>query len=87
MELAEQVRDVIIEGLHLDEGKRGELKPDTPLFGAEGLGLDSIDALELVVLLRKHFKVDVKDREAGQRAFKNFGSLVEFVRLGQRPGG
>ena len=45
------------------------LKPETRLFGPEGLGLDSIDALEIVVELKKRFKVQIADPAAGEKAF------------------
>src|SRR5438270_46523 len=68
MELADEVRSVLVEELHLEDLAPERLKPETPLFGAEGLGLDSIDALELVVILKKRFKVEIKDKAAGELA-------------------
>lgn len=86
MDLADKVRDVLRAELKLEDLKPEQLKADTPLFGPTGLGLDSIDALELVVILKRHFKVEIADRASGERAFKNFGSLVEFVRGAGKPG-
>ncbi len=80
MDLEDEVRAVLREELHLEDLRPEDLKPETALFGPTGIGLDSIDALELVVILKRHFKVDIPDRAAGERAFKSFGSLVEFVR-------
>ncbi len=80
MELADEVRTVLCQELKLEGVTPESLRPETPLFGPEGLGLDSIDALELVVILRKRFKADIPDRKVGEQALKTFGTLVEFVR-------
>ncbi|MBW1923699.1 MAG: acyl carrier protein, partial [Deltaproteobacteria bacterium] len=50
-----------------------------PLFG-DGLGLDSIDALELVVAIEKHFDVIIEDEDVGKRAFASIDALCEFIR-------
>lgn len=57
-----------------------ELKDDAPLFDREkGLGLDSIDVLELVVNLEKNFGVQVPDREAGQKILQSVNTIVEHI--------
>jgi acyl carrier protein len=84
MDLADEVRSILIEELRLEDVTPDQLRPETRLFGPEGLGLDSIDALEIVVVLKRRFKVDIKDRAAGERAFRDFGSLVEYVRTAPR---
>jgi acyl carrier protein len=86
MELADEVRAVLREELKLADLKPEQLRAETPLFGPDGLGLDSIDALELVVILKRRFKVDIPDRAAGERAFQSIGSLVEFVRGARKTG-
>jgi acyl carrier protein len=87
MELADELRQALIEELRLEDVKPDRIQADTVLFGPQGLGLDSIDALELVVVLRRRFKVDITDRAAGEKAFKSFGALVEFVRAQKSPSG
>ena len=76
-ELAPRVKDLIVRRLKL------EIDPTTiddaaPLFG-EGLGLDSIDALELVLGLEQEFKIKVEDEEVGVKAFASVNALCEFV--------
>jgi acyl carrier protein len=56
-----------------------EINDDTPLFGAEGLGLDSIDALELVVSLEKQFGVSVPSSDVAKTALVNVNSIHDYV--------
>lgn len=82
--LLDELRTRIIETLALDEVSPGEITSDAPLFG-EGLGLDSIDALELVVMVEKHYGIVIEDRETGRAAFQSLGALAEFI-ITNRPG-
>jgi acyl carrier protein len=75
--LRSEVKTLLVEGLRLDR-RPEEIVDDAPIFG-EGLGLDSIDALELVVLVEERFHVTIPDEEVGQRAFASVNALVDFV--------
>ncbi len=77
-ELKDRIRRILIEKLRLENVKPEDIGDDTPLFG-EGLGLDSIDALELVVAIEKEFGVKITDEEVGVKAFQNVNSLAEFL--------
>ncbi len=77
-ELKDRLREVIIKNLRLEGVKPEDIKDDTPLFG-EGLGLDSIDALELVVALEKEFGIKITDDEVGVQVFQNIGTLAAFI--------
>ena len=68
----------IIESLRLQDVKPEQIEDDAPLFGT-GLGLDSIDALELVVMLEKHYGIVIKDIEEGRPAFRSVRTLAEFI--------
>lgn len=68
----------IIEALKLQDITPDQIADDAPLFGS-GLGLDSIDALELVVMLEKNYGVVIKDIEQGRPAFRSVRSLAEFI--------
>ena len=73
-----RIKRLIIDSLHL-EGMTPEMIDDeTPLFG-EGLGLDSVDALELVVALEKEFGIKIKSNELGREVFSSVASLSQFV--------
>ncbi len=77
-QLAERLKKLIITRLKL-EIEPSEIEDNQPLFG-EGLGLDSIDALELVLGLEQEFGVKVEDEEVGVKAFASIDALVAFVK-------
>lgn len=77
-DLKDRIRGLIISTLRLENVKPDDIKDDTPLFG-EGLGLDSIDALELVVALEKEFGIKITDEDVGVKVFQNLGTLAAFV--------
>jgi acyl carrier protein len=76
--LAERLKKLIIDSLQLEDITPGDIKDDDPLFG-NGLGLDSIDALELVVALEKEFGIIIADEEVGKKIFVSINTLTDFV--------
>jgi acyl carrier protein len=76
-ELAAKVKDLIVRRLKL-EIDPASIQDDAPLFG-EGLGLDSIDALELVLGLEQEFGIKVQDEEVGVKAFASVNALCDFI--------
>ena len=64
--------------LNLEDVHPEDIDNDAPLFG-EGLGLDSIDALELIVMMEKNYGIKIKDPSAGKDIFKSINSIAEFV--------
>ncbi|MCF2738817.1 phosphopantetheine-binding protein, partial [Bacteroides caecigallinarum] len=68
----------IIEVLNLEEMKPEDIDNDAPLFG-DGLGLDSIDALELIVMIEKNYGIKLKDPSKGKEIFKSINVLAKFV--------
>ncbi len=78
MNIAQKLKQVIVEDLNLDEVTPDEIKNDAPLFG-EGLGLDSLDAVELVVVVKRHFGVEIKDMSEGREAFASINALTRFI--------
>ncbi len=73
-----ELKTKIIESLKLQDVTAEQIEDDAPLFGT-GLGLDSIDALELVVLLEKEYGIVIKDIEEGRPAFRSVKTLAEFI--------
>ncbi len=82
-ELKESLKRQIIEQLNLKDIKPEEIGDDTPLF-VEGLGLDSIDALELIVLLQQHYGIKMTRAEDGPRIFRSVNTMAEFI-LANKP--
>ncbi len=73
-----ELKSKIIESLNLQEVTPEQIDDDAPLFGT-GLGLDSIDALELVVMLEKNYGIVIKDIEEGRPAFRSVRTLADFI--------
>jgi len=70
---------LIITGLHLEDVTPEDIDPQAPLFG-EGLGLDSIDALELALLVSRKYQVRIGDADTGKKAFASLAALHQFIR-------
>lgn len=77
--LPDELKAKIIRSLNLQDIAPGQIDNDAPLFGAGGLELDSIDALELVVMLEKEYGIVIKDIEEGRPAFKSVNTLADFI--------
>ncbi len=83
MEIKEKLKQVLIEELNLEDFEPGEIEDDAPLFG-DGLGLDSLDAVELVVVIQKHFGVEIKDMEEGRPALQSINTLAAYIEEKQK---
>ena len=77
-ELILKLKQQIIEALNLEEVKPEDIDTDAPLF-VDGLGLDSIDALELVILLEREYGVRLEDPKANKEIFKSVRTMAEFI--------
>ena len=76
--LVAELKNLIIKALKLEDMKPDDIDAEAPLFG-EGLGLDSIDALELVVALEKTYGIRIPDEDVGREAFGSVSVLAEYV--------
>jgi acyl carrier protein len=73
-----ELKQKIIEALNLEEMTPEDIDADSPLFG-EGLGLDSIDALELIVLMEKNYGIKLANPAEGKAIFKSIRTIAEYV--------
>ena len=78
-ELIVKLKEQMIEALNLEEMTPDDIDTDAPLFGEEGLGLDSIDALELIVLIEKNYGIKLSNPAEGKAIFKSVASMADFV--------
>lgn len=73
-----QLKKQIIEVLNLEDLTPADIDAEAPLFG-EGLGLDSIDALELIVLLEREYGIKLSNPTEGKEIFKSIASIADYV--------
>jgi len=77
-ELKQELKEKIIEFLNLIDVKPEDIKDDQPLFG-EGLGLDSIDSIELIVLLDRNYGIKIKDPKDGRKILIDINTIVDYI--------
>ena len=78
MDIKQKLKKVIVEDLNLEEITPEQIRDDEVLFG-QGIGLDSLDAVELVVIVKRHFGIEIKDMTEGRKAFASVESLAKFI--------
>ena len=83
--LKKELKQCLIQDLRLEDVQIEGIDDEAPLF-VEGLGLDSLDAVELVVIIQKRFGVAIKDMEEAKKAFASITALAEFI-AARRAGG
>lgn len=77
-ELKQQLKKQVIESLNLTAMKPEEIKDDEPLFG-DGLGLDSIDSLELIVLLHREYGIIIQDPKDGRKILVDINTMADYI--------
>jgi acyl carrier protein len=78
IQLREQLKNQIIKFLNLTDLTPADIKDDEPLFG-DGLGLDSIDSLELIVLLKKEYGIDIRDPREGRKVLIDVATMADYI--------
>lgn len=77
-EIRQRLKELLIENLNLQDVTVEQISDDSPLFGGD-IGLDSLDAVEIVVILQRHFGVEIKDMDIGRRVFQSIRVLAEYI--------
>jgi acyl carrier protein len=76
--LMSDLKSQIVAQLNLQDVKPGDIGDDQPLF-VEGLGLDSIDALELIVLLQQQYKIKLSNADEGPKVFHTVRTMAQYI--------
>ena len=76
--LKQQLKEQIVKFLNLTTVKPEDIKDDEPLFG-EGLGLDSIDSIELIVLLSREYGINIQDPKEGRKILVDINTMVDYI--------
>ncbi len=77
-DMLQKLKELLVTRLKLKVGA-DDIKEDTQLFGPQGLGLDSIDLLELIVGIKKEFGVEILDRETADKVFISVGAIAKYI--------
>ena len=77
-DLKQQLKKQVVEFLNLTAMKPEDIKDDEPLFG-DGLGLDSIDSLELIVLLHREYGIIIKDPKDGRKILVDINTMADYI--------
>ena len=81
-QLVDQLKQQLIEALNLEDMTPDDLETDMPLFG-DGLGLDSIDALEIILLLEKHYGIRIENTGEGKNIFYSVRTIAGYIEKNQ----
>lgn len=83
-QIRKSLKEMLVRDLSLEDIKPEDIKDDEVLFG-EGLGLDSLDAVEIVVILQRNFGLEIKDMEKGKEIFYSIDTLANYVHENKKP--
>ena len=79
-----ELKEVLIKYLNLEDIEANEIDDNDPLFGDEGLGLDSVDSIELVLAIEKEYGVKITDSTQYDAIFTNIASLLTYINDNQK---
>ncbi len=78
-ELVKELKQQLIDELNLEEMTPDDIDTEAPLFGDEGLGLDSIDALEIILILERNYGIKIENPTEGKDIFYSVGTLARYI--------
>jgi acyl carrier protein len=74
-----EFKEVLIKGLNLEDFTIDDIEDNAPLFGDDGIGLDSVDSIELVLIIEKEYGVKISNTEQYQDIFASVNSLLNYI--------
>ncbi|MDR1981288.1 MAG: phosphopantetheine-binding protein [Tannerellaceae bacterium] len=83
-QLKQELKDALIEALNLEDITREDIADEAPLFGDEGLGLDSIDALEIILILERHYGIRIENPSEGKAIFYSINTLAGYIEANRK---
>lgn len=83
-ELIDKLKSELIQELNLEEITPEDIDTDAPLFGDAGLGLDSIDALEIILILERNYGIKIKNPAEGKQIFYSIRTLADYISENQK---
>jgi acyl carrier protein len=78
-QIKQELRVLLINNLKVEGVQPEDIGDDDPLFGEGGLGLDSLDAVEVVVILQRHYGLDIKDVQKGREIFQSLNTMAPYI--------
>ena len=84
MNIKQELKELLVKELNIADLNPSDIGDDDIIFSEEGLGLDSLDAVELVVILKKKYQINLKDMEIAKKAFRSVSTLADYI-LSERP--
>ncbi len=79
MQTLDEIKQLIASNIDLGGADLSSFGADAPIFGEKGLGLDSLDAVELIMLLQKKYGITIENMQQGREIFKDLGTLAAYV--------
>lgn len=79
MRIEDELKQYIVAELKIRDMAVDDIEDEMPLFG-EGLGLDSLDAIELAMILKKHYQIDLKNRNVARKVFVSVKTMADYIR-------
>ena len=83
-QIIQELKEHLISELNLEEITPADIDAEAPLFGAEGLGLDSIDALEIILILEKNYGVKLANSSEAKPVFYSVKTLAEYIVINRK---